>query len=144
MYEVERPLGVKLIFLALLLTGLFGIYTSIFASDEFVREFLLNDKLIGTIGGYFSNIEFLKAALLILSIVALWLSSGVLSLKRSAWYWLLFLILLPIVISLVALGILAKNNIGLENTQKISVGLRILVDLALFTYIFSRQDYFVS
>lgn len=144
MYEVERPFGVKLIFLALLLTGLFGIYTSIFASDEFVREFLLNDKLIGAIGGYFSNIEFLKAALLILSIVALWLSSGVFHLKKSAWYWLLFLILLPIVISLIALGILAKNNIGLENTQKISVGLRIIVDLALFTYIFSRQDYFVS
>jgi len=143
MQEVEKPFGVKLMFFALLLAGLFGIYASIFASDEFVREFLLNDKIIGAIGGSFSNISFLKAALLLLSIFALWLSSGVFSLKRSAWYCLLALILLPIAVSLIALATLTIHNIDLENIQKISVAFRVLADIVLFAYIFSRQDYFV-
>ena len=144
MYEVDRPFGVKLIFIGLLLSGLVGIYASLFASDEFVRKIILNDEILGIIGGFFNNIAFLRIVLVIFSIFSLWLSSGVFSLKRSVWYYLLFLTILPLIIYLIAIAILSINNITLENIQKIGVAFRIIVNIGWFIYIFSVQDYFVN
>jgi len=144
MYETDRPFGVKVIFIGLLLSGLVGIYAALFASDEFVREIILNDEILGIIGGFFNNIAFLRTALTIFSIFFLWLSSGVFSLKRSAWYFLLALTILPLIVYLIVLAVLHINNITLENIQKTGIAIRIIVDICWLVYICAVQDYFVE
>jgi len=90
MYEKDRPFGVKLIFVGFLLAGLLGLYESIFASDDFISNSILNDGVLGFIGGIFNNISFLRIFLILLSFFSLWLASAVISLKRIGIIYYLF------------------------------------------------------
>lgn len=143
MQEEEKPFGIKIIFLLALFGGILGLFESIFASDELIRNGVWNDEVLGLVGGFFNNIVFLRTLVAVFSIFSLWLASAVISLKRIGWYYLLFAMSLPLLIYLLLLIIVNVRHIPLDNMQKIGIAFRVIVNLCWLIYVVTVQSYFV-
>jgi len=144
MREVEKPFGIKIIFLLALLAGLFGLLEAMFATDEALRNIIWDTDVLALIGAFFNNIAFLRIVVVLFSFFYLWLANAVISLKRVGWYSLLFSIGAMLLLYLSLLIIVKARNIHLDNMQKIGIAFRIIVDLCWFIYVLTVQSYFVN
>jgi|GEM_PF-3891350 len=143
MLDEEKPFGIKVIFLFALLGGLFGLYQSLFGSDELIRDAIWNDEVLVLVGGFFNNIVILRIISTIYSIFSLWLASAVISLKRIGWYCLLFGLGMPLITYILLLIMVNARNIPLDNVQKIGIAFRIIINLCWFIYAVTVQSYFI-
>jgi hypothetical protein len=143
MRDVEKPFGIKVIFLVALLGGFFGILEAIFASDKALMDMVWDSEALALIGAFFNNAAFLRTVVVLFSFFNLWLANAVISLKKIGWYALLFDMGAMLVLYLSLLVIVNARRIPLDNMQKVGITFRIIVDLCWFIYVLTVQSYFV-